>query len=457
VPRFSVIVPVHQVQAYLPECLDSVLTQSFTDLELILVDDGSPPDCGELLADAAADPRVTVLRLPGPTGPGPARNAGLTYARGDYVLFLDSDDALTTGALQALAARLSWPASAKTSAGIASGASAIPVSTGPSSKRIVSRLSELESARLASPDVRDEFGLETIDMNMGPQHPAMHGLLRLILELDGETVVRCDPIMGYLHRCQEKIAENRMYPAVIPMTDRLDYFANMHNEHGYCLAVEDLLDAEIPPRAEYIRVLMCELMRLASHIPSIGFLLLELGELDRLFARLVAQGAHAMGDGPVLLGDALEELGPLEQVAEPVGLQDHGQGVGAVRLVDLDEAGGQHVARGLELAAQALEAVTRLLELVAHLLQLGLLALEALLGSLEAALGGGDLTLEDLDAVAELLDRRREDALLVARLGDLVALLLDAFLERRRRQSGQRKDEVGRKGQRYWQPEGLPH
>src|ERR687890_542224 len=138
-------------------------------------------------------------------------------------------------------------------------------------------LTEPPSTRLVSPDIRDEFGLETIDMNMGPQHPAMHGLLRLILELDGETVVRCDPVMGYLHRCQEKIAENRMYPAVIPMTDRLDYFANMHNEHGYCLAVEDLLDVEIPPRAEYIRVLMCELMRLASHIPSIGFLMLELG------------------------------------------------------------------------------------------------------------------------------------------------------------------------------------
>ena len=140
-----------------------------------------------------------------------------------------------------------------------------------------SALTEPASGRLVNPDVRDEFGLETIDMNMGPQHPAMHGLLRLILELDGETVVRCDPIMGYLHRCQEKIAENRMYPAVIPMTDRLDYFANMHNEHGYVLAVEDLLEVEIPPRAEYIRVLMCELMRLASHIPSIGFLLLELG------------------------------------------------------------------------------------------------------------------------------------------------------------------------------------
>jgi NADH-quinone oxidoreductase subunit D len=138
-------------------------------------------------------------------------------------------------------------------------------------------LSGRASGRLADPDVRDEFGLETLDMNMGPQHPAMHGLLRLILELDGETVVRCDPVMGYLHRCQEKIAENRMYPAVIPLTDRLDYFANMHMEHGYCLAVEDMLDAEIPPRAEAIRVLMCELMRLASHIPSIGFLMLELG------------------------------------------------------------------------------------------------------------------------------------------------------------------------------------
>jgi NADH-quinone oxidoreductase subunit D len=140
-----------------------------------------------------------------------------------------------------------------------------------------SALTQPAAGRLVSPDIRDEFGLETLDMNMGPQHPAMHGLLRLILELDGETVVRCDPVMGYLHRSQEKIAENRMYPAVIPMTDRLDYFANMHNEHGYCLAVEDLLGVEIPPRAEYIRVLMCELMRLASHIPSVGFLMLELG------------------------------------------------------------------------------------------------------------------------------------------------------------------------------------
>src|ERR671917_2524135 len=138
-------------------------------------------------------------------------------------------------------------------------------------------LSGRASGRLANPDIRDEFGLETLDMNMGPQHPAMHGLLRLLLELDGETVVRCDPIMGYLHRCQEKLAENRMYPAVIPLTDRLDYFNNMAMEHGYCLAVENLLGVEVPPRAQALRVLMDELSRIASHIPSIGFLLLELG------------------------------------------------------------------------------------------------------------------------------------------------------------------------------------
>ncbi|WP_461030510.1 glycosyltransferase family 2 protein, partial [Streptomyces sparsus] len=106
-PRFSIIVPAHQVQAYLPECLESVLTQCFTDLELIAVDDCSPDACAEILAEsAAADPRMTVLRLPEQSGAGPARNAGLSHARGDYVLFLDSDDALAPGALQAVADRL---------------------------------------------------------------------------------------------------------------------------------------------------------------------------------------------------------------------------------------------------------------------------------------------------------------------------------------------------------------
>jgi NADH-quinone oxidoreductase subunit D len=133
------------------------------------------------------------------------------------------------------------------------------------------------SGRLAGSDIRDEFGLETLDMNMGPQHPAMHGLLRLILELDGETVVRCDPVMGYLHRSKEKISENRMYPAVIPITDRIDYMNNIAMEYGYVLAVEKLLDVEIPPRADALRALMNEFGRIMSHIPSVGFLMLELG------------------------------------------------------------------------------------------------------------------------------------------------------------------------------------
>src|SRR5919202_251504 len=138
-------------------------------------------------------------------------------------------------------------------------------------------LSGRASGRLTNPYVRDEFGLETMDMNMGPQHPAMHGLLRLILELDGETVVRCDPVMGYLHRSKEKISENSMYPAVIPITDRIDYMHNIAMEYGYVLAVEKLLDAEIPPRADAIRAIMNEFGRIMSHIPSIGFLMLELG------------------------------------------------------------------------------------------------------------------------------------------------------------------------------------
>ncbi|WP_240796473.1 glycosyltransferase family 2 protein [Streptomyces sp. RFCAC02] len=106
-PRFSVIVPAYQVQAYLPACLTSVLTQDAGDLELIVVDDASPDACGDIIAEfAAADPRVTGLRLDRTAGPGPARNAALDHARGEYVLFLDGDDILTPGALAAIDARL---------------------------------------------------------------------------------------------------------------------------------------------------------------------------------------------------------------------------------------------------------------------------------------------------------------------------------------------------------------
>ena len=105
-PRFSVIVPVHKVQAYLHACLDSVLGQSYRDIEVMAVDDRSPDGCGAILdAYAARDERVRVLHLPENVGLGRARNAGMPLATGDYLLFLDSDDTLTPGALRALADR----------------------------------------------------------------------------------------------------------------------------------------------------------------------------------------------------------------------------------------------------------------------------------------------------------------------------------------------------------------
>ena len=95
-----------------------------------------------------------------------------------------------------------------------------------------------------------------LSINMGPQHPATHGVLRLVLELDGETVVRCTPHVGYLHRGTEKLAENRTYPMALPLTDRLDYVSSMSNNIGFCVAVEKLLGIEVPPRAKYIRTIM---------------------------------------------------------------------------------------------------------------------------------------------------------------------------------------------------------
>lgn len=118
---------------------------------------------------------------------------------------------------------------------------------------------------------------EEMYVNMGPQHPSTHGVLRLVLKLDGEVVTECVPHIGYLHRCQEKIAENRTYTQIIPYTDRLDYLASMSNNISYCLAVERLMGVQLPERAEYIRVIMAELMRIASHLVWVGTYGLDLG------------------------------------------------------------------------------------------------------------------------------------------------------------------------------------
>ncbi|WP_264841894.1 NADH-quinone oxidoreductase subunit D [Caldinitratiruptor microaerophilus] len=117
-------------------------------------------------------------------------------------------------------------------------------------------------------------------INMGPQHPSTHGVLRILVKLDGETMTWAQPDIGYLHRCFEKLSENKMYPQVIPYTDRTDYLSAITNEHAYVLAVEKLLGIQPPERAEYIRVLMAEFQRICSHLLGLGSMALDLGAVS---------------------------------------------------------------------------------------------------------------------------------------------------------------------------------
>lgn len=119
-------------------------------------------------------------------------------------------------------------------------------------------------------------------VNLGPQHPATHGVLRVVLELDGEVVVKCTPEVGYLHTGIEKTAEAKLYYKVIPMTDRMDYLAPMSNNLGYCLAVEKLLGVEAPPKAQWARVLLAEITRLNSHLVWLGTHALDVGAMSML-------------------------------------------------------------------------------------------------------------------------------------------------------------------------------
>ena len=118
---------------------------------------------------------------------------------------------------------------------------------------------------------------DSIVVNIGPQHPSTHGVFRMVVALDGETITDLQPVMGYLHRNHEKIGERNTFIQNMPYTDRLDYLSSMSNNFGYALAVEKLMGVEIPERAEYIRVLMAELTRISNHMWAIGFLLNDLG------------------------------------------------------------------------------------------------------------------------------------------------------------------------------------
>jgi NADH-quinone oxidoreductase subunit D len=120
---------------------------------------------------------------------------------------------------------------------------------------------------------------EKMVLNMGPSHPATHGVLRIVLELDGEIITKADPDVGYLHRGDEKIAENMTYTQFIPYTDRLDYLAPLANNVAYALAVEKLLgiDDKLPPRCQYIRVMCCELARISAHLLGLGAFAMDVG------------------------------------------------------------------------------------------------------------------------------------------------------------------------------------
>ena len=135
---------------------------------------------------------------------------------------------------------------------------------------------------MASPIAAATAGSEHLILNMGPQHPSTHGVLRVILELDGEVIVNAEPVIGHLHRGVEKLAEHMTYNQVIPLMDRLDYCSPLINNLGYVLAVEKLLGIEIPERAVALRVLLSELTRIQSHLIWLGTHALDIGAMSPL-------------------------------------------------------------------------------------------------------------------------------------------------------------------------------
>ena len=125
----------------------------------------------------------------------------------------------------------------------------------------------------------DDLVGEKLTLNMGPSHPATHGVLRLILELDGEVISKADPDVGYLHRGDEKIAENMQYNQFVPYTDRLDYLAPLANNVAYACAVEKLMGWDLPPRGQAVRVICCELARISAHLLGVGCYAMDVGAM----------------------------------------------------------------------------------------------------------------------------------------------------------------------------------
>lgn len=161
---------------------------------------------------------------------------------------------------------------------------------------------------------------DTVVLNMGPQHPSTHGVLRLILELDGENVIQCVPDIGFLHRGFEKIAENKRYHQFIPYTDRLDYLAPLSNNVSYAMAVEKLFGIDLPPRGQAIRVIACELARISSHMLSLGTYALDVGaatvffhtfdEREKIYEMIELLAGHRFTTSWTRIGGASKDASP---------------------------------------------------------------------------------------------------------------------------------------------------
>src|SRR2546423_6592191 len=149
-----------------------------------------------------------------------------------------------------------------------------------SAQRLSGRGLSLAMAHLNAMPTLEVGQDRTMILNMGPHHPSTHGVLRLILEIDGETIVRIMPDIGYLHTGIEKTCEAKFYQQVVPLTDRIDYLCPMTNNLCYVLAVEKLLGLEIPPRAQWIRVMLNELQRISSHLVWLGTHALDIGAMS---------------------------------------------------------------------------------------------------------------------------------------------------------------------------------
>lgn len=140
-------------------------------------------------------------------------------------------------------------------------------------------LEQIRGATDAMDPTTGDVAISNHTINFGPQHPAAHGVLRMILELDGEIVERVDPHVGLLHRGTEKLIEYKTYLQALPYFDRLDYVSPMCMEHSYVLAIEKLLDLEVPLRAQYIRVMFAELTRILNHCLNIGSHVMDVGAM----------------------------------------------------------------------------------------------------------------------------------------------------------------------------------